>query len=160
MKGLGTRELGLGQKNNKEISVSNEIRSYRDLVAWQKAIALSKRVYGATKLFPKEETYGLVQQIRRAVVSIPSNIAEGYGRGGRMDYIRFLYMARGSLYEVETHTLISRDLGYLTDKQADSLLGRCGRVFSFALRPDKESKNEKIAGRGNWGFCFCLVPNP
>ncbi len=123
--------------------MSNEIRSYRDLVAWQKAMALAKRTYGATKLFPKEEMYGLVQQIRRAAVSVPSNIAEGYGRGSRMDYVRFLYTARGSLYEVETQTLIARDLGYLTDKQSDSLLedaDECSRLLGGLIKSLKTKK--------------------
>ena len=123
--------------------MSDEIRSYRDLIAWQKAMALAKRVYGATKLFPKEEMYGLVQQIRKAVVSVPSNIAEGYGRGSRMDYVRFLHMARGSLYEVETQTLISRDLDYLTDKQSDSLLedaNECSRLLGGLIKSLKTKK--------------------
>ena len=123
--------------------MSDEIRSYRDLIAWQKAMALAKRVYGATKLFPKEEMYGLVQQIRKAAVSVPSNIAEGYGRGSRMDYVRFLHMARGSLYEVETQTLISRDLSYLTDKQADSLLedtDECSRLLGGLIKSLKTKK--------------------
>ncbi len=117
--------------------MSDEIRSYRDLVAWQKAMALAKRVYGATKLFPKEETYGLAQQMRRAAVSVPSNIAEGYGRGSRKDYVHFLHTARGSLYEVETHIFIAGDLDYLTNKQTDSLLedtDECSRVLGGLIK--------------------------
>jgi four helix bundle protein len=96
-----------------ENAPDNPIRSYRDLVAWQQARILVKATYVATKLFPKEETYGLTQQIRRAAVSVPSNIAEGYGRGSRKDYVRFLLTARGSLYELQTQLLLAQDLGYL-----------------------------------------------
>jgi four helix bundle protein len=113
------------------------IRSYRDLVAWQMGMALAKRVYGATRLFPREEQYGLTQQLRKAVVSVPSNIAEGYGRGSRRDYLSFLRTARGSLYEVETQVLLARGLEYLTEKQSGSLLEdvrKCSRVLQGLIR--------------------------
>ena len=119
------------------------IRSYRDLVAWQKAMALAKRVYGASKLFPKSEQYGLCQQVQRAAVSVPSNIAEGYGRGSRRDYVGFLRTARGSLYEVETQVLLARDLEYLTESQAESLLqdtGDCSRVLHGLIASLAERK--------------------
>lgn len=99
-----------------------EIKNYKDVVAWQTARAFVKRIYGATKLFPKEELYGLTQQIRRAAVSVPSNIAEGYGRGSLGDYIRFLLVARGSLFELETQIIVANDLEYLTEKQTNSLI--------------------------------------
>jgi four helix bundle protein len=79
-----------------------KIRNYRDLIVWQKSIALVTEVYSITRLFPKEELYGLISQIRRSAVSIPSNIAEGYGRYSTNDYIRFLQIAIGSLYEFQT----------------------------------------------------------
>jgi four helix bundle protein len=101
---------------------TGDIRSYRDLVAWQAGMALAKRVYGATRLLPKEEQNGLCQQMRKAAVSVPANIAEGWGRGRRPDYLRFLRIARGSLYETETQILLCRELAYLTDQQAGSLL--------------------------------------
>jgi four helix bundle protein len=81
--------------------------------------------------------YGLVQQMRRAAVSVPSNIAEGYGRGGRKEYIHFLHIARGSLYEVETQTLIAGDLTYLTGEQVDSLLedaNECSRILGGLIK--------------------------
>jgi len=109
-----------------------EIRSYRDLVAWEKTRALIKRIYGATALFPKDECFGLTQQVRRAAVSIPSNIAEGYGRGSLRDYIRFLQMARGSLFELETQIILSNDLRYLTHEQMLSLIediAECSRIL-------------------------------
>ena len=79
-----------------------QIRSYRDLRAWQMSRQLVKSVCEASRGFPREELYGLTQQVQRAVVSVPSNIAEGYGRGGLRDYVRFLQTARGSLFEVRT----------------------------------------------------------
>lgn len=93
------------------------IRDYRDLMAWQKARRLVKRIYEVTSGFPKEEVFGLTQQIRRGAISVPCNIAEGYGRGSRKDYVRFLQMARASLYEVQTQLLLAQDLGYLSENQ-------------------------------------------
>ena len=79
---------------------------YRDLVVWQRSMELVKLVYGLTKQLPREETFALSNQLRRAVVSIPSNIAEGYGRNSKQDYLRFLNIARGSKNEVETQLQI------------------------------------------------------
>lgn len=90
-----------------------EIKSYRDLLVWQKAMDLVSAVYPLTSSFPKEELYGLISQIRRCVVSIPSNIAEGYGRNSLQDYIRFLQIAMGSLNEFQTQIEIALRLGYL-----------------------------------------------
>lgn len=113
------------------------IRSYRDLVAWQEARALVKMVYLATKSFPKEETYGLSLQMRRASVSVPSNIAEGYGRGSRKDYVRFLQVARGSLYELQTQLFLAEDLGYLHPPASQALheqTDRCSRLLHGLIR--------------------------
>jgi len=90
------------------------MRNYRDLVVWQKSMVLVTKVYSITRLLPKEELYGLVSQIRRSAVSIPSNIAEGYGRYSTNDYIRFLQIAIGSLYELQTQLEICLNLGYLS----------------------------------------------
>ena len=113
------------------------IRSYQDLNAWQLAMRLAGRVYRATKLFPKEELFGMVQQTRRAAVSVPSNIAEGYGRGSRRDYVSFLRIARGSLYEVETNIILAEQLEYLNGKQAKSLLDdlrECSRTLQGLIK--------------------------
>ena len=91
----------------------DEIKSFRDLLIWQKSMQLVTDLYSITKLFPNEELYGLVQQIRRAAISIPSNIAEGYGRNSTKDYIRFLRIARGSIYELQTQLEISANLKYI-----------------------------------------------
>ena len=94
-----------------------QIKTYRDLVVWQKSMALVAEVYKLTKSFPKDEVYGLTSQMRRCAVSIPSNIAEGYGRNSTSDYVRFLRIATGSLYELQTQMEISYRLDYL--KRAD-----------------------------------------
>jgi four helix bundle protein len=99
----------------------NEIRSYRDLLVWQKSMSLVKRVYQASQSFPREEVYGLTAQIRRAAVSIPSNIAEGHGRHQTRDFIRFLRMSVGSLFELQTQVDIAYDLGYITEEIRDQL---------------------------------------
>jgi len=91
-----------------------EIKTYRDLVVWQKAMALVTAVYRITKNFPKEESFGLTSQMRRSAVSVPSNIAEGYGRHSTNDYIRFLQIAMGSVYELQTQLEIARNLEYVT----------------------------------------------
>lgn len=90
------------------------IKSYKDLVVWQKAFELSLLVYKITKGFPKEELYALTSQIRRAVISIPSNIAEGYCRQRKLEYIQFLQIAFASGAEAETQLLIAKELGYMT----------------------------------------------
>ncbi|MFG0242054.1 MAG: four helix bundle protein [Phycisphaerales bacterium JB054] len=102
--------------------MSESIRSYRDLVAWQRARELVRTTYQASGSFPQEERFGLASQIRRAAISVMANIAEGYGRGTRQDYLRFLRMSRGSLFEVESHALAAIDLGFMTEKAADGIL--------------------------------------
>ncbi len=87
--------------------------SYRDLLVWQKSFILSTDLYRLTATFPKSEQFGLVSQIQRAGTSIPCNISEGHGRSSDADFARFLYMAFGSMQEVETLLLISAELGFL-----------------------------------------------
>jgi four helix bundle protein len=101
--------------------VGEGFQSYRDLLVWQKAMALSV----ATKGFPREETYGMVAQIRRASVSIPANIAEGHGREQTRSFVQFLRIAQGSLKELETHLLLSEQVGLV---HSDALV----RPFSEA----------------------------
>ncbi|MTI83643.1 MAG: four helix bundle protein [Firmicutes bacterium] len=92
------------------------------LIVWQKAHALVLKIYEITKDFPRDEQFGLTSQIRRASVSIPSNIVEGKARGSNKDYRRFLLMARGSLEEVKYPLLLARDLGYIDDNKYIELL--------------------------------------
>ncbi len=89
--------------------------SYQDLEVWQRGVHLAATVYRVTEPFPRSERFGLVGQMRRASISVPANIAEGWGRGSRLEYIRFLTIARGSLYEVVTHATIAGRVGYLGD---------------------------------------------
>ena len=88
---------------------------FKNLIVWQKAMELAKLVYGVAKRFPVEERYALADQLRRAVASVPSNIAEGNGRAGNKDYAHFLAIARGSLYETITQLELAKDLGYIED---------------------------------------------
>ena len=92
------------------------ITTYRDLIVWQKAVRFVSNVYRASKSFPKDEIYGLVSQIRRCAVSIPSNIAEGYGRKSIADYSRFLQMGIGSLFELQTQLEIAKNLEYISEQ--------------------------------------------
>jgi four helix bundle protein len=110
--------------------------SYRDLVAWKKAMELVTEVYRITERFPKEEIYGLTSQLRRAAVSVPCNIAEGQGRLTKGEFHQFLGYARGSLLEMETQILIARNLGYLPQSQVSSLLeisAEVGRILNGLL---------------------------
>ena len=89
------------------------MKDYRDLAVWQQAMEFCESVYVLLRKFPAEEKYALCDQLRRAVVSIPSNIAEGNGRGSKTEYARFLAIARGSLFEVRTQLELSERLGYV-----------------------------------------------
>jgi four helix bundle protein len=98
------------------------IKDYRELIVWQKAMDLVETIYRATGMFPREEIYGLTSQIRRAAVSIPSNIAEGNGRNTTRDYVHFLGIAYGSVKEVETQALIAERLRYITSSDSEELV--------------------------------------
>jgi four helix bundle protein len=103
-------------------------RSYRDLIVWQKAMELARQAYALTAGLPKNEAYGLLSQIRRAAVSVPSNIAEGQGRLTDLQFRHFLGNARGSLYELRTQVELASDLGYLKRNLVDSLMGLSDEV--------------------------------
>ncbi|MBX3353980.1 MAG: four helix bundle protein [Phycisphaeraceae bacterium] len=98
------------------------ITSYRDLLAWQKAFAVGLDVYRVTDMFPDRERFSLTQQMRRSAVSVPSNIAEGYGRGSRVEYLRYLKISRGSLCELETQMLFAIELKYASESTTNELL--------------------------------------
>jgi four helix bundle protein len=102
--------------------------SYIDLDVWKEARTLVKMVYDAISLYPREELFGLQSQIKRAVVSIPSNIAEGCGRNHRKDSLQFFYIARGSAYELETQLYLSFDLNFLSEERLNSLLHKLQSV--------------------------------
>jgi four helix bundle protein len=102
--------------------------TYRDLKVWQTAMEMVQEVYRLTQAFPREETYGLTIQLRRAAVSIASNIAEGKGRSSDKELRHFLSNAKGSLFEVETQIMIADRLGYLSQSQSDHLLSQGAEV--------------------------------
>ena len=117
-------------------------KSYKELIVWQKSFELSLLVYRLTKNFPKEELYALVSQIRRAVVSIPSNIAEGYCRQRKLEYIQFLQIAFASGAELETQLLIAKNLKYisLSDfKRANALLEEVMKMLNSLISKIKTS---------------------
>jgi four helix bundle protein len=110
-----------------------KVRRYEELIVWQRAMDLVDRVYEVSKAFPKEEIYGLTSQVRKAVVSIPSNVAEGQGRRTTADFLRHLSIAYGSLLEVETQVLIAQRLHYLGEAQCDKvfvLSSEVGRLLN------------------------------
>ena len=115
-----------------------KVKSNEELIAWQRAMLLAKVVYGIQKKLPKEEIFGLGDQIRRAVVSIPSNIAEGFGRESQNEFKHFLSIALGSLFEVKTQLQLAESLGYLQlDPDTLSLLDEVGKLIkglSHSLR--------------------------
>ncbi len=122
--------------------MDKEVKTYRDLMVWQKAMVLVTEVYRQTKVFPKEEVYGLTSQVRRCAISIPSNIAEGYGRNSTSDYIRFLQIASGSLYELQTQLEISMNLEYLSKGVVErlySLSREIERMLSSLIRKLKQA---------------------
>jgi four helix bundle protein len=96
-------------------------RNYRELIVWQEAIKMAKAVYQVTGKFPKQETYALADQIRRAAVSVPSNIAEGQARKSPGDFRRFLHIALGSLAEVDTQLVLAQEFGYLSKEDVDPM---------------------------------------
>ncbi len=113
------------------------ISTFRDLIVWQKSVVLVTRIYEETRQFPNDERFGLTSQIRRSAVSIPSNIAEGYGRYATNDYVRFLRIASGSLCEVQTQLLISKNLTFLNDEthaELDEFTREIERMLTSLIR--------------------------
>lgn len=123
-----------------------EYKSYRDLDVWKKARALVKEVYLITKGFPKDEIYGLVSQMRRCAVSIPSNIAEGYGRQFKKETIQFLHIARGSLFELETQFFIAADLSFINEEELEKRIQQlddCKRLLNGLINYFEKTENLK-----------------
>ena len=104
------------------------LSSYRELAVWRDGIALVKACYLITRRFPKDELFGLTSQIRRSAVSVPANIAEGYGRGSRKDYVRHLMIAQGSLKELETHLIIAAEVDCAPKIDIEPALIRCDQL--------------------------------
>ena len=108
--------------------MEKEIKSFRDLLIWQRGIQLVKEVYEETRNFPKEELYGLTNQIRRPAISIPSNISEGHIRQHKSEFIQFLSIAIGSLAELETQILIAKELGYISNERMEYLINQMNSI--------------------------------
>ena len=115
--------------------------TFKDLLAWQKSLTLAKKVYQVTGNFPTEERFGLVNQMRRCVVSIPSNIAEGYGRGSDKELLRFLYVALGSSNELETQLILSLELSFMKEEDSRMLQGLNTEVNKMILSLIYRRKN-------------------
>lgn len=117
--------------------MSEKIRSFKDLKIWQKGMEIVKDIYRLTRPFPKEELYGLISQMRRCAVSIPSNIAEGFKRYHNKEYKQFLYIALGSSAELETQLLISEELEYSIREDAESIcekLDHLSKMITVLMR--------------------------
>ena len=121
------------------------VKSYRDLIVWQKAMDVADDIYSLTSRFPKNEAYGLTSQLRRASVSIPSNIAEGQSRGTTTEFLRFLSIAQGSRAEVETQLLLSKRLAYIDDEELYKALKDLEEIAKM-LHTLIESLTAKING--------------
>jgi four helix bundle protein len=124
--------------------MNNKINSYKDLIVWQKSIALVTEIYKLTKTFPAEEKFGIVNQLNRAVVSIPANIAEGWGRESSKNYLQFLRVSRGSLMETETLLVISKNLNYIDDenfRMISEKLDETGKILQGLIKGVQQKIN-------------------
>jgi len=119
-----------------------EINSYRDLLVWQKSMVLAKQIYLLTRAFPDDERFGLITQMRRAAVSVPSNIAEGQARQGRREFVQLLSHAEGSLAELDTQLKLADDLGYCLNLNLPEMVGRV-----VELQKMMASLRRKVVGR-------------
>jgi four helix bundle protein len=126
-----------------------KIHSYQDLTVWQKSIILVEEIYRLTSNFPKSELFGICSQMRRAAISIPSNIAEGYGRRSRKEYIQFYAISYGSILELQTQIVISFRLGYLSQDEYTSLNNQVEEVikmlYVMTYKLKIESKGTMVA---------------
>lgn len=107
------------------------MNSYKDLIVWQKSVDFSVKIYQQTEKFPKSELFGLTDQLRRAAIAIPSNIAEGQRRGHRLEYIQFLRISYGSGAEIETQILIAQKIGYLSQEDFSQLSSLLTEIMSM-----------------------------
>lgn len=126
------------------------VKGFKDLIAWQKGMERVEEVYRLSAGFPRHEQFGLTAQVRRAAVSIPSNVAEGYGRPGKADYVRFLDIARGSANEVETQLLLAERLRFVPperSRQAMQLVNEVQRVLKGLV--DSIERSHRVSFRAN-----------
>jgi len=117
----------------------SSLKSYKELIVWQKSMTLVKMIYNLTESFPESEKFGLTNQMRRSSVSIPSNIAEGWGRLSRKNYIQFLRISRGSLFELETQILITKELNYLkSSENSEKLIIEISKMLNSLIKKLEE----------------------
>jgi len=131
--------------------MSGPIKTFRDLIVWQKSMSLVTEVYKTSARFPSDERFGLTSQLRRCVVSIPSNIAEGFGRDTTNDYLRFLGIAKGSLYEAQTQIEIGRNLQFIEESRFTELLENAReieRMLTSMMRKLREKGTEGQIDKG------------
>lgn len=115
------------------------VKSYKELIVWQKSMKLVTLIYDLTKTFPEDERFGLTSQMRRCAVSVPSNIAEGWGRMSRKNYIQFLRISRGSLFELETQLLITKELKYSNNSETiKSLIIEISKMLNSLIKKLEE----------------------
>ncbi len=119
------------------------VRSYKDLLVWQKGINLVKMDYDVTSLIPDDERFGLTSQIRRSSISVPSNIAEGYGRAITAYFIQFLNISRGSLFELETQLTIANRLGFMKEVDYSTITNKIAEIQNMTFRLKKALKKIK-----------------
>ena len=128
--------------------MEQKIRSYKDLIVWQKSVQLVTDIYELTKTFPVDERFGITSQLNRASVSIPTNIAEGWGRETSKNYLQFLRTSRGSVMEVQTLLVISKNLNYLSEQAFESYsikMEEVGKILHGLIKSIKEKNNLVIS---------------
>ncbi len=124
--------------------IQEDMESFRELIVWQRSLKLVRSVYEVTRGFPKEEIFGLKMQIRRCATSVPSNIAEGYGRQHTSEYIRFLQIARGSLFELVTQLEIALSLAYIQDiSNLENECDEIAKMLNSLIRKLSESPKKR-----------------
>lgn len=134
---------------------NKKVESFQDLIVWQKGIQLVSDIYDLTENFPKDEMFGLSGQLKRAAVSVPANIAEGWGNGATKNYGRFLRIARGSLFEVDTLMIIATRLKFVNQERSNEIRNKItetGRMLNALITKlkNKKTSGNKVAGNGNY----------
>ncbi len=133
-------------------------RDYQNIVAWERSHRLTLSVYQLTKIFPSDERFALMNQLRRAAYSVPSNIAEGSARESKRDYLRFLFIALGSLKEVEYFLLLARDLGYVSNEDFAQATDRVNAAFAALSGLIKAVQKEVSLFGRTWTLLAALAP--
>lgn len=123
--------------------MSEEIKTHKDLKIWQRSVALVTRVYAITEMFPKSEMWGLTNKIRRASVSVPSNIAEGSGRRSDKELVQFLHIASGSLAELETQFIIANNLGFIANNEYSEVEQEIQEIIRMISAMSKSIMNKQ-----------------